>query len=124
MKLYIGNLPYDINEVDLREALSAYEPIEDIHIPLDRDTGSARGFAFVRLSSQEIGEKAIEELNGNEICGRTAKVSEAIERDNRGGGGGGGYGGGGGGGGPKGKYRKEKAHRDKDSGDRKRYGSI
>ena len=122
MKLYIGNLPYDITEVDLREALSAYDPIEDIHIPLDRETGSARGFAFVRLSSQEHGERAIEELNGNEICGRPVKVSEAIERDNRGGGG---HGGGGGGSGPKGKYRKEKSQRDNnDSGPRKRYSSI
>jgi len=57
MKLYIGNLPYDITEVDLREALTNYEPIEDIHIPLDRETGSARGFAFVRLGSAEMGEK-------------------------------------------------------------------
>lgn len=121
MKIYIGNLPYDITEVDLREALASYEPIENIYIPKDRETGSARGFAFVQLASHEIGEKAIEELNGAEIGGRNVKVSEAIEREDRGGGGGHG----GGGGGPKGKYRKEKSKPQGGSGGGgKRYRSI
>lgn len=120
MKLYIGNLPYDVSEVDLRQVLEPYEPIQDIHIPLDRETGSARGFAFVQLSSREIGEKAIEALNGTEVGGRPLRVSEAIERERRDN-----HGGGGGGGG-QGKYRKEKSYgsKDKNDGPKKRYRSI
>lgn len=100
MKLYIGNLPYEISEIELREFLSAYEPIVDLHMPLDRDTGRPRGFAFVTLSDRDAGEAAIENLDGAECGGRPARVREAEDRPRGGGGGGGGgYRGGGGGGG-------------------------
>ena len=102
MKLYIGNLPYETSEVELREFLSDYEPIVDLHMPLDRDTGRPRGFAFVTLSSRESGEAAIENLDGADCSGRPARVREAEDRPRGGGGGGGGgggYRGGGGGGG-------------------------
>lgn len=95
MKLYIGNLPYETSEVELREFLSDYEPIVDLHMPLDRDTGRARGFAFVTLSNREVGEAAIENLDGADCNGRPARVREAEDRP-RGGGGGGNRGGGGG----------------------------
>lgn len=99
MKLYIGNLPYETSEVELREFLSDYEPIVDLHMPLDRDTGRPRGFAFVTLSSRESGEAAIENLDGADCSGRPARVREAEDRPRGGGGGGGGgYRGGGGGG--------------------------
>ena len=100
MKLYIGNLPYEISETELREFLSDYEPIVDLHMPLDRDTGRPRGFAFVTLSSRESGEAAVENLDGADCAGRPARVREAEDRPRGGGGGGGGggYRGGGGGG--------------------------
>ena len=91
MKLYIGNIPYETSEVELREFLSAHEPIVDLHMPLDRDTGRPRGFAFVTLSSQEAGEEAVRQLDGAELDGRNLRVREAEER---GGGGGGGHRGG------------------------------
>lgn len=97
MKLYIGNLPYETSEIELREFLSDYEPIVDFHMPLDRDTGRPRGFAFVTLSSRELGEAAVENLDGAECGGRPARVREAEDRPRGGGGGGGGHRGGGGG---------------------------
>ncbi|MEO0413661.1 MAG: RNA-binding protein [Verrucomicrobiota bacterium] len=140
MKLYMGNLPFSFSEADLREVLEPFAPIVDVHLPIDRETGNPRGFAFVTLSSRELGEQAIEALNGAEIGGRNARVSEAEERrpqNNRGGdrggyggggdrdngygGGGGGYGGGGGG---DRKYRKERTPRENDGKPRKRYRSI
>lgn len=95
MKLYIGNLSYDITELELREFLAEYEPLVDLHMPLDRDTGRPRGFAFVTLSNRESGEAAVENLDGAELAGRGLRVREAEDR--RGGGGGGGNRGGGGG---------------------------
>lgn len=108
MKLYIGNLSYDTSEAELREFLTPFEPIVDLHMPIDRETGRPRGFAFVTLSSRELGEAAVAQLDGAELGGRNLRVREAEERRNPPGGGGGGggrpprgggYGGGGGGGG-------------------------
>src|SRR5690606_22831066 len=55
MKLYVGNIPFETTETDLREVFAAFEPIEDVYMPLDRDTGRPRGFAFVTLGSRESG---------------------------------------------------------------------
>ena len=74
MKLYIGNMPYETSEIELREFLSEYEPIVDLHMPLDRDTGRPRGFAFVTLSNREIGEVAVNNLEGAEFGGRPLRV--------------------------------------------------
>lgn len=108
MKLYIGNLSYDTSEAELREFLAQYEPIVDLHMPIDRETGRPRGFAFVTLSSRELGEAAVAQLDGADLGGRNLRVREAEERRAAPGGGGGGgggrpprsggYGGGGGGG--------------------------
>ncbi|MDP4938128.1 MAG: RNA-binding protein, partial [Verrucomicrobiales bacterium] len=92
MKLYIGNLSYDSTESDLRELLAAYEPIVDLHMPLDRETGRQRGFAFVTLSSREMGEAAVAQLDGADLGGRSLRVREAEDRRATGGGGGGGGG--------------------------------
>lgn len=105
MKLYIGNISYDATEIELREFLSDYEPIVDLHMPTDRDTGRQRGFAFVTLESKELGDAAVENLDGTDLMGRAVRIREAEDR--REGGGGGGRGGdrrGGGGGGGRGGY--------------------
>ncbi|MEN8772452.1 MAG: RNA-binding protein [Akkermansiaceae bacterium] len=104
MKLYLGNLPFSAADEDIREAFSAYGTIEDLFIPLDRETNRPRGFAFITLADDDLARKAIEEMDGADLMGRNLRVNEAEERrpqQNRGGGGGGGYGGdrrGGGGG--------------------------
>ena len=127
MKLYIGNLSYDTSEAELREFLSQYDPIVDLHMPIDRETGRPRGFAFVTLSSRELGEAAVAQLDSAELGGRNLRVREAEERRTNGPGGGGGGGGGrpprsgggggagydrrGGGGGGGGRPRGDREHR-------------
>ena len=104
MKLYLGNLPFAASDDDIKEAFSAYGTIEDLFIPLDRETNRPRGFAFITLADDDLARKAIEAMDGADLMGRNLRVNEAEERrpqQNRGGGGGGGYGGdrrGGGGG--------------------------
>tara|TARA_B110000037_G_scaffold112242_1_gene129436 strand:+ start:5971 stop:6354 length:384 start_codon:yes stop_codon:yes gene_type:complete len=97
MKLYLGNLPFSASDEDIREAFSAYGTIEDLFIPLDRETNRPRGFAFITLADDDLARKAIEEMDGADLQGRNLRVNEAEERrpqQNRGGGGGGGGGGG------------------------------
>jgi RNA recognition motif-containing protein len=98
MKLYVGNLSFQTSSQDLEELFAGFGTVESASVVEDRETGRSRGFGFVEMSSQEEGEKAIAELNGQEVAGRELKVNEAKPREDRGGrGGGGGYGGGGGG---------------------------
>lgn len=102
-RLYVGNLSYDSTEDSIREAFSANGTVSDVHVMVDRETGRARGFGFVEMSTDEEAMAAIEALDGANLDGRDIKVNEAKAREPRGnrggGGGGGGYGGGGGGGG-------------------------
>src|SRR5579871_5616655 len=90
-RLYVGNLPYSVTELDLRELFAALGTVTDAKIITDRETGRPRGFGFI--------EKAIDELNGRDVQGRQVAVKEAEDRRGGGGGGGGGFGGGGRGGG-------------------------
>ncbi len=99
MKLYVGNLPFSATEDEIRSLFEDFGGTVDLHIPLDRETGRPRGFAFVTLSSKEQGEAAIGSLDGKDMGGRALRISEAQERAPRGGGGGGGGGNWGGGGG-------------------------
>ena len=99
MKLYVGNLPFSATEDEIRALFEEFGGTVDLHIPLDRETGRPRGFAFVTLNSKEQGEAAIGSLDGKDMGGRALRISEAQERAPRGGGGGGGGGGWGGGGG-------------------------
>ena len=95
MNLYVGNLPYQTSESDLRELFAAHGEVESARIITDRDTGRSKGFGFIEFTSRSEGEQAIAELNGREIDGRQIKVNEAKPRNDRGGGrgrGGGGYG--------------------------------
>ncbi len=96
-RLYVGNLPYSVTELDLRELFSGLGTVTDAKIITDRETGRPRGFGFVEMASDDEARKAIEELNGRDVQGRQVAVKEAEDR--RGGGGGGGFGGGGRGGG-------------------------
>ena len=96
MKLYVRNLSFQTSSHELEELFASVGTVESATVVEDRETGRSRGFGFVEMSSQEEGEKAIAELNGQEVSGREIKVNEAKPREDRGGrGGGGGYGGGG-----------------------------
>lgn len=92
--IFVGNLSYGANEDELRSLFSAYGAVERVSIPTDRDTGRARGFAFVEMSNAAEADQAIAALNGTNFGGRTISVNEARPRTERGGfGGGGGRGG-------------------------------
>ena len=96
MKLYVGNLSFQTSSHELEELFASIGTVESASVVEDRETGRSRGFGFVEMSSQAEGEKAIAELDGQEVSGRQIKVNEAKPREDRGGrGGGGGYGGGG-----------------------------
>ncbi len=100
-KLYVGNLNFKTTEASLRAAFESNgRKVTEVAIVSDRVTGKPRGFAFVRMATQEDASSAIQELNGADIDGRPLRVNEAEDRPPQrgGGGGGGGYGGGGGGG--------------------------
>lgn len=81
MKLFIGNLSYDTTEAELRGIFAEFEPILELNRPLDRSTGTPRGFAFVTLADREKGTAAIEALNGTELGGRTLRINEAEDRE-------------------------------------------
>lgn len=95
-KLYVGNLPFNCTEDQIREFFSQAGDVSSVKIITDRETGKSRGFCFVEM---EDATNAINDLNGKDFNGRNITVSEAREREQRSGGGGGYRGGGGGGGG-------------------------
>ena len=92
-RLYVGNLPFDITENDLRDMLSKHGPVNEIHVIMDKMTGRARGFAFATMNTEEGAKAAILALNGKDWKGRALTVNEARPRE-EGSGGGRGYGGG------------------------------
>ncbi len=115
-KMYVGNLPFSASDADLRDLFSTYGAVTDVHLPMDRESGRPRGFAFVSMDTPEAMNAAIQGLHGQEWQGRALTINEARPREERrpfsgggggrggygGGGGRGGYGGGGGGGGGRG----------------------
>jgi RNA recognition motif-containing protein len=104
MKIYVGNLSYEITEEDLRQEFVAFGEITSVSVITDRDSGRPKGFGFVEMASKAEAEAAISGLNGRTLKERTIVVNEARPRtDNRRGGSygdrrGSGYGGGRGGG--------------------------
>lgn len=96
MKLYVGNLPFKATEDELRELFGQHGAVLEVALPMDRQSGRPRGFAFVTMENAEGGQKACEALNGYAFQGRNLTVNEARPPEPRSGGGGG-YGGGGGG---------------------------
>ena len=102
MKIYVGNLPYSTNDVELRQMFEAHGAVDNASVVMDRESGRSRGFGFVEMGNQSEAEAAINALNGQDMGGRALTVNEARPKEPRafgGGGGGGGYGGGGGRGG-------------------------
>ena len=99
VRLFVGNMPYGATEADLRSHFTAVAPPSQIVLPVDRETGRPRGFAFVEYQERSHAEEAIQRFNQQPFMGRPLSVSEARPREAGGGGGGGGYRPGGGAGG-------------------------
>jgi cold-inducible RNA-binding protein len=109
MKIYVGNLAYDVTEDELSAEFGTYGKVESVALPFDKISGRPRGFAFVEMATKSEADAAIAGLNGKMLKNRTIVVNESRPRtDNRGGGsygdrrGGGGYNKGGGYGGGRG----------------------
>jgi cold-inducible RNA-binding protein len=93
--IFVGNLSFGATEDAIRSLFEAYGTVDRVSVVTDRDTGQARGFGFVEMSSNAEADKAIAALNGRELDGRALNVNEARPKTERSGGGGGGGGGGG-----------------------------
>jgi cold-inducible RNA-binding protein len=87
VRLFIGNLPYAANEAELREHLSDVGAPTQVVLPVDRETGRPRGFAFVDYADRGVAEEAIRRFNQQPFKGRPLAVSEARPREERGPGG-------------------------------------
>jgi cold-inducible RNA-binding protein len=87
VRLFIGNLPYAANEAELREHLSSVGAPTQIVLPVDRETGRPRGFAFVDYADRSVAEAAIRKFDQQPFKGRPLAVSEARPREERGPGG-------------------------------------
>jgi len=83
MNIYVGNLPQDATEVDLRRAFEAFGEVASVKIITDKFTGDSRGFGFVEMSSSSEAQSAISGLDGKDLKGRTLKVNEARPREDR-----------------------------------------
>lgn len=90
--MYVGNLSFKTTKQDIETLFSEHGKVTDVHLPVDRDSGQPRGFAFVTMDSAGSMQNAISGVNGKEVDGRALKVNEAQAREERGGGGGGGGG--------------------------------
>jgi cold-inducible RNA-binding protein len=95
--IFVGNLSFGTTEDSVRSMFESYGTVDRVNVVTDRDTGQARGFAFVEMSVDAEGNAAINGLNGRDLDGRTLNVNEARPKTDRGSGGGGGYRGNGGG---------------------------
>ena len=89
MKIYAGNLSYEVTEEDLRLTFEQFGQVESATIIKDRDSGRSKGFGFVEMPSKAEGQSAIDDLNGKELKGKTLNVNEARPRTNSRGGKGG-----------------------------------
>jgi RNA recognition motif-containing protein len=87
-KLYVGNLPYSVNEDSLRELFAQAGEIASVNIITDRDTGRSKGFGFVEMATEEEAQEAIRRFNGYSIDSRPLTVNEARPREERPSGGG------------------------------------
>jgi RNA recognition motif-containing protein len=95
-KLYVGNLPFTTDETQLQDLFAQAGTVDTVNVVRDRETGRARGFAFVEMGTDEEAQAAIKQLNSFELGGRALTVNEARPKTEGGFGGGGGYGEGGG----------------------------
>jgi cold-inducible RNA-binding protein len=84
-KLYVGNLPFSVNEEQLRGIFAQYGDISELSLIMDRDTGRPKGFGFITFANQQAAEKALEQ-NGKDLGGRPLRVNIATDKPRTGGG--------------------------------------
>jgi len=94
VSIFVGNLPFRAEQEDVMELFSPFGEVANCSLPLERDTGRKRGFAFVEMSDEAVEASAIESLQGAELMGRPLRINKAEPRGSAPRRGGGGYGGG------------------------------
>lgn len=77
MKIYVGNLSYRMTADELKTLFSQFGQVDKVDIIIDRDTGQSKGFGFIEMPVNEEAEKAIADLHGTEVAGRTITVNQA-----------------------------------------------
>ena len=82
MNIYVGNLPFEIDDTELERTFTAYGEVSSARVIQDRESGRSRGFGFVEMSPADAAT-AIEALNGTDLGGRALNVSEARAREQR-----------------------------------------
>ncbi len=85
--LFVGNLPYDVDDAQLSEIFSQAGTVTSAHVVTDKFSGQSRGYGFVEMSSDAEAAQAVTMLNGQDLRGRAMTVNEARPREERGGGG-------------------------------------
>jgi RNA recognition motif-containing protein len=80
MNIYVGNLPYNLTEDDLRAAFSEFGEVSSVNIIMDRMSGQSKGFGFVEMPEDSEAEEAIKALNESALNGRNIKVNQARPR--------------------------------------------
>jgi RNA recognition motif-containing protein len=81
MKVYVGNLPFTVDDDKLKEIFSAYGETEEVIVIKDKFSGRSKGFGFITFKEDESAKKAVEEMNDKEVEGRKLKVNEARPLD-------------------------------------------
>lgn len=77
MNIFVGSLPFSLDEADLRDSFGVYGTVNSVKIITDKFTGRSKGFGFVEMENDAEAEKAIEELNGATVDGRTIVVNKS-----------------------------------------------
>ena len=80
MNIYVGNLSFRTNNSELEQLFGEYGTVDSAAVIMDRETGRSRGFGFVEMPNSEEGQRAIDELDGADVGGRSLKVNEARPR--------------------------------------------
>ena len=83
MNIYVGNLPYNVTEEELREAFSEFGEVSSVNVITDKYSGQSKGFGFVEMENNSEAEEAIKALNESSLKGRNIKVNQAKPRDKR-----------------------------------------
>ena len=84
MNIYIGNMSFETTEDQLRQAFEGYGEVSTVRVITDRESGKAKGFAFVEMSATDEATAAISGLNGQDLNGRAINVNEAKPRNDSG----------------------------------------
>ena len=82
-RLFIGSLPYSVTSAQLEELFAKAGKVDSVNVIIDRFSGQGKGFAFVEMATEEDAQKAIKELNGYSLDGRTIVVNEARPQEDR-----------------------------------------